>query len=378
MNKISIIGSTGSIGTKAVDICLEKGIEVVSLAAYSNYKLLSEQARKLSVKNVCIYNERYYNDLKTLLGDTNVNVLTGESGLLEISADESDMLLNSVVGMIGLKPTLEAINCGKNIALANKETLVAGGKLVMDAVKRKKVKMIPVDSEHSAIYQCLLGHNKNELNKIILTASGGPFFAKTKKELENVRVEDALNHPNWSMGSKITIDSATLMNKGFEVIEASWLFDIDIDKIDVVVHRESIIHSMIELNDRSIIAELGVPDMRIPIQLALTYPDRCDCTVKPFNFTEYPALTFYKPDRKTFKSLDICINAFKKGGLYPAAVNAANEEAVAQFLGNNCRFNDITDLIESATSRLDLDIEYNLDNIYAITEEARRIVRESL
>ena len=376
MQTVTIIGSTGSLGRKAVDICLEKGIEVISLAAKSNYELLCNQAIELGVKRVCIYDDKYYQPTKDLLKNTNIEVLSGEDGLIAVSEDESDMLFNVVVGMVGLKPTLAAIKRSKTIALGNKETLVAGGELVMNALKEHKTEIIPVDSEHSAIFQCLRGNNRKELNKIILTASGGPFFGKTIDELKNVRVEDALNHPNWSMGSKITIDSATMMNKGFEVIEAAWLFDVKPDEIEVVVHRESIIHSLVEFSDRSILAELGVPDMRIPIQLALTYPNRDICSVKAFSFTDYPALTFYKPDRKTFRSLDICANAFEKGGLYPAVVNAANEEAVDLFLKGKCKFLQITDLIEEATSKLNMNIEYNLDNIYSISDEARRLVKE--
>ncbi|MBQ5320463.1 MAG: 1-deoxy-D-xylulose-5-phosphate reductoisomerase [Oscillospiraceae bacterium] len=379
MKKVAIIGSTGSIGTQAVSICLEKGIPVTALATGNNISMLAKQAKILSVKKVCIYNTELKADLEALLSGTNIEVLSGEEGLLSVAADgEHDILLNSVVGMVGLKPTLAAIEAGKDIALANKETLVAGGKLVMTAAEEKGVKILPVDSEHSAIFQCLEGRKKEDVNKIILTASGGPFFGKTFEELENVTVENALNHPNWSMGNKITIDSATLMNKGLEVIEAAWLFNMDVSKIDIVVHRESIVHSMIELSDHAVIAELGVPDMRIPIQLALTYPDRENCSVKPLSFSDYPSLTFYKPDRESFPCLDICINAMKKGGLYPALVNGANEEAVASFLSGKCKFTDIPKLITAAAESLNVNIPYTLDNIYYITEEAKRFVRENL
>lgn len=379
MKKVAILGSTGSIGTQAIEICLEKGITVTALAAANNFSLLAEQALTLGVKRVCIYNEKHLEKLKNLLADTDIEVLSGEEGLLLTAAEgEHDILLNSVVGMIGLKPTLKAIEAGKDIALANKETLVAGGKIVMEKAREKGVKILPVDSEHSAIFQCLMGCRKEEVNKIILTASGGPFFGKSKEELENVTISDALSHPNWSMGNKITIDSATLMNKGLEVIEAAWLFDVDVSHIDVVVHRESVIHSMVELKDRAVIAELGVPDMRIPIQLALTYPNRESSSVRPLNFLDYPTLTFYKPDTNTFECLNICINAMKKGGLHPAAVNAANEEAVAAFLNGKCRFTDIPNLIRDAENALNLNIPYSLENIYYITDEAKKFVREKL
>jgi 1-deoxy-D-xylulose-5-phosphate reductoisomerase len=379
MKKVAIIGSTGSIGTQAISICKEKGIVITALSAANNVSLLAKQALELSVKRVCIYNENLKEELESLLVGSNIEILSGEKGLLSVAADgDHDILLNSVVGMVGLKPTLAAIEKGKDIALANKETLVAGGKLVIEAALRKNVKILPVDSEHSAIFQCLEGRNPGDVNKIILTASGGPFFGKTAEELENVSVENALNHPNWSMGSKITIDSATLMNKGLEVIEAAWLFGVDVSKISVVVHRESIIHSMIELKDNAIIAELGVPDMRIPIQLALTYPNREVCSVKPLSFSDCSSLSFYRPNREAFPCLDICINAMKKGGLYPALVNGANEEAVALFLNGKCKFTDIPKLILKAEKNIDANIPYTLENIYYITEEAKRFVRENV
>lgn len=379
MKKVAIIGSTGSIGTQAISICKEKGIVITALSAANNVSLLAKQALELSAKKVCIYNESLKEELENLLAGSNIEILSGEEGLLSVAADgDHDILLNSVVGMVGLKPTLAAIETGKDIALANKETLVAGGKLVIEAAFKKNVKILPVDSEHSAVFQCLEGRKPEEVNKIILTASGGPFFGKSAEELENVSVENALNHPNWSMGSKITIDSATLMNKGLEVIEAAWLFGVDVSKIDVVVHRESIIHSMIELKDNAIIAELGVPDMRIPIQLALTYPNREDCSVKPLSFSECSSLTFFKPDREAFPCLDICIDAMKKGGLYPALVNGANEEAVALFLNGKCKFTDIPKLILKAEKNIDANIPYTLENIYYITEEAKKFVRENV
>ena len=296
MKTISILGSTGSIGTQALEVCEEHNIKVKALAAHSNAKLLAKQVVKFGAEYACIFDENKLDELKSCLAGRNVTLLTGMEGLKTIaSLDGVDIMLNSVVGMVGLVPTLTAIEHGTDIALANKETLVAGGKLVINAAKEKGVNIYPVDSEHSAIFQATQGNSMNRVKGIILTASGGPFFGKTIDDLRDVTVEQALNHPNWSMGSKITIDSATLMNKGLEFIEAMWLFDLRPEQIEIVVHRESVIHSAVEFEDNSVIAQLGVPDMKIPIQYALLYPNRVHCDVKHLSLTDYGKLTFSSP-----------------------------------------------------------------------------------
>ncbi|MDE7288323.1 MAG: 1-deoxy-D-xylulose-5-phosphate reductoisomerase [Oscillospiraceae bacterium] len=348
MKTISLIGSTGSIGMQTLDVCRKHNIKVAALAANSSVKLLEEQAREFKPKLVCVYEEKLYSDLRDRLSDTEVMVLCGMDGLCEIAAMEADLFVNSVVGMVGLLPTLTAIEHGRDIALANKETLVAGGHLVMSAAERKGVKLYPVDSEHSAIFQCLQGNKREQLNKIILTASGGPFFGMKKSELKNVTPEQALKHPNWSMGNKITIDSATLMNKGLEFIEARWLFGVSPENIEIVVNRESVIHSAVEYKDFSVIAQMGVPDMKIPIQYALLYPERAECSVKPLSLTDYGTLTFAKPDFETFDCLTGCIEAIKLGGAYPCIVNAVNEEAVGLFLSGNIPFLKIGELVLAA------------------------------
>lgn len=352
MKKITILGSTGSIGTQAIEICDKHGLEIVALAANSNAKMLAEQAKAHNVRTVCIYCEDKREELESLVG-SDVKVLTGMDGLKEIaSMDGVDIMLNSVVGMVGLVPTLTAIEHGTDIALANKETLVAGGKLVINSAKEKGVKIYPVDSEHSAIFQCLQGNKKEQLKGIILTASGGPFYKKTKKDLENVGVEQALAHPNWSMGRKITIDSATLMNKGLEFIEAIWLFDLKPEQIEIVVQRESVIHSAVEYMDNSVIAQMGVPDMKIPIQYALLYPDRVDCPTKHLSLTDYGTLSFGKPDYETFDCLTACIKAISIGGTKPAIVNGANEAAVAAFLDGKIKFLRIGELVTQALENI--------------------------
>ena len=293
------------------------------------------------------------------------------------ASPENDLVLNSVVGMIGLRPTLAAIEAGVDVALANKETLVAAGQLVMEAARRKKIRILPVDSEHSAIFQCLQGNpNPGALHKIILTASGGPFFGKTQAQLEQVTVQEALRHPNWVMGAKLTIDSSTLMNKGLEVIEASWLFQQPVDRIEVVVHRESVIHSMVEYVDGSCIAQLGVPDMQIPIQYAMTYPNRVESDVKRLSLVDYGKLTFYPPDLDTFRCLRVCIDAARMGGLYPCAANAANEEAVDLFRQGKIRFLQIGELVEQAAFANRLPLDYALEDVFAAEEQARHYVRE--
>ena len=378
MKRITILGSTGSIGTQAIEICDKHGIEIAALAANSNVELLAEQAREHNVKTVCIYCEQKRGELEALV-DSDVKVLTGMEGLKQIaSMDGVDIMLNSVVGMVGLVPTLTAIEHGTDIALANKETLVAGGKLVINSAKQKGVNIYPVDSEHSAIFQCLQGNKKEQLKGIILTASGGPFFKKTKKELENVGVEQALAHPNWSMGRKITIDSATLMNKGLEFIEAIWLFDLKPEQIEIVVQRQSVVHSAVEFMDNSVIAQMGVPDMKIPIQYALLYPDRFDCPTKHLSLTDYGTLSFDKPDYDTFDCLTACIKAITIGGTKPAIVNGANEEAVAAFLDGKIKFLKIGELVTMALENIKETEITCVQDVLDADRKARDYVREQI
>ena len=349
MKTISLIGSTGSIGTQTLEVCRKHNIKVNALAAFGNTALIESQAREFSVKRVCVYDESKYADLRERLSDTGTEVLCGMDGLCKIAGSgDHDLFVNSVVGMVGLLPTLTAIEAGTDIALANKETLVAGGHLVMKAAAEKGVKIFPIDSEHSAIFQCLQGNKREQVRKIILTASGGPFFGKKKSELGSVTPEQALNHPNWSMGNKITIDSATLMNKGLEFIEAKWLFGISPENIEIVVNRESVLHSAVEFADHSVIGQMGVPDMKIPIQYAILYPERFECDVKPLSFTDYGTLTFAKPDLETFDCLSGCIEAIKRGGAFPCIVNAVNEEAVRLFLDGKIPFLKIGELVQEA------------------------------
>lgn len=374
---ISVLGSTGSIGTQALEIAKMHNIRVIALAAKSNATLLIEQAKEFDCKYVCIYDEDKLELVKEAFRNTDVLVLSGMDGLCKLATlDEVDIVLNSVVGMVGLKPTLSAIEAGKDIALANKETLVAGGELVIKAAKEKGVTIYPVDSEHSAIFQCLRGNDRKQLSKIILTASGGPFYKKTKAELENVSIADALNHPNWSMGKKITIDSATLMNKGLEFIEAIWLFDLKPEQIEILVQRESVIHSAVEYNDHSVIAQLGVPDMKIPIQYALLYPERVECPTKPLSLADYGTLTFGKPDLETFDCLSACIKAISMGGSMPAMVNGANEEAVAQFLSGNISFLQIGELVMSVTDELPNESINSLEDVLRVDAMAREFVKK--
>ena len=379
-NSLSVLGSTGSIGTQALEVCENLEIKVDALAAGSNIELLEQQARRFKPTVVAVYDERRALELKAALKDTNIKVYSGIGGLCEVAqSKDCDTVLNSVVGMVGLLPTLAAVRARKNIALANKETLVTGGSLVMKAVRENGVKLYPVDSEHSAIFQCLQGvSDKKDVNKLILTASGGPFFGKTKGELENVSVSQALNHPNWSMGKKITIDSATMMNKGLEIIEASWLFDMPQEKIEVVVHRESIIHSKVELKDKAVIAQLGVPDMKIPIQYALTYPQRCVGLSSELNLTEIGTLSFFKPDEDTFECMKLCRDAITLGGLCPAAANGANEEAVRLFLEGKIPFLKIPELVSKAMHAQSKISSPNVEDILAADEAARELVKASI
>lgn len=379
MKTITILGSTGSIGTQALEVAEKHNIKILALAAHSNVKLLAEQAKKYDVKYVCVFNSDKSDELKTLLADTDAAVLTGMYGLNYIAALAGvDIMLNSVVGMVGLEPTLTAIEHGTDIALANKETLVVGGTLVTEAARRNNVMIYPVDSEHSAIFQCMQGNKKSQVRKIILTASGGPFFGKTKKDIASASIDDALNHPNWNMGRKITIDSATLMNKGLEFIEAMWLFDLKPEQIEIVVHRESVVHSAVEYNDCSVIAQMGVPDMKIPIQYALLYPDRMECPTKSLSLTDYGKLTFSKPDYDTFDCLTACIKAITLGGTMPAVVNGANEEAVAAFLDGKIEFLQIGELVTAALNHFERKDITCLDDVLDADKAARKFVKEKI
>ena len=375
MKTISLIGSTGSIGTQTLEVCKKHNIRVKALAAKRNVTLLAEQAHKFNVEYVCVFDEEKYDELKRFMSDTDAEVLCGMDGLCKAAQlDGIDLFVNSVVGMVGLLPTLKAIEAGIDVALANKETLVAGGELVMRSAAEKKVKIYPIDSEHSAIFQCLQGNDPKQLHKFIRTASGGPFFGKTKDELKNVTVEQALNHPNWSMGSKITIDSATLMNKGLEFIEAKWLFDVKPENIEIVVNRESVLHSAVEFDDYSVIGQLGTPDMKIPIQYAILYPQRVECDVKPLSLTDYGTLSFYKPDYDTFECLASCIKAIKKGGAYPCIANSVNEEAVALFLNRKIPFLKIGELVSEAVEKFEPMSVNSYEDIVKADKAAREFV----
>ena len=377
---LSILGSTGSIGTQSLDVAEKLGMKIACLTAHSNDRLLEEQARKYKPHTVALVDEDAARRLKTALKDTSIRVLSGMEGVCVCAADnDSDTVLTSVVGMAGLRPTLCAIEAKKKIALANKETLVAGGALVTQKAKEHGVEILPVDSEHSAIFQSLQGmHRKEELKSIFLTASGGPFFGKTREELQNVTLAEALKHPNWSMGAKITVDSATMMNKGLELIEAVWLFGVRPSQIEVVVHRESVVHSAVEFVDNSVIAQLGVPDMRIPIQYALTYPARYPSPVKKLSLPDYGKLTFSKPDEDTFRCIALCRSAIERGGLYPCIANGANEEANALFRSGKIGFLAIADLVAGALDAVPSKETYTLDDVFDADKAARAYVREHI
>ena len=378
INTISILGSTGSIGTQTLDVVDMLGLKVSALTAASNVELLEKQIRKYKPGLAVMFNEDKAKELRLRVKDTGTKVLGGMDGLCEAaSLPDAELVLNSVVGMVGLKPTMAAIEAKKDIALANKETLVAGGDLVTDAVKRNGVKLLPVDSEHSAIFQCLQGKPDNKaLKKLILTASGGPFFGKAYDELKDVTVEQALNHPNWSMGAKITIDSASMMNKGLEIIEAARLFDVSGDDIDVVVHRESIIHSLIEYTDNSVIAQLGVPDMRIPIQYAITYPSRFESPVTELDLAKIGTLTFFEPDYETFKCLNACKTALKMGGAATAVANGANEEANMLFRNGRIKFLEIGELVSGAVKDVENFTPRSVEDVIEADRLARQYVKD--
>ena len=349
MKKIAILGSTGSIGTQTLEVVRENGdLDVLGLAAGNNIKLLEEQIREFHPKLAAVWSEERAKKLRENVKDLNVKVVSGMEGLIEVATiAESEILVTAIVGMIGIRPTIEAIKAGKDIALANKETLVTAGHIIMPLAKEHNVAILPVDSEHSAIFQSLQGNPRGALHKIILTASGGPFRGRKREDLANIQVEDALKHPNWEMGRKITIDSSTLVNKGLEVIEAKWLFDVEIDQIEVVVHPQSIIHSMVEYVDGAIIAELGTPDMKLPIQYALYYPERRFLPGDRVDFATLSQLTFEKPDLDTFYGLRLAMEAGKAGGSLPTVFNAANELAVSKFLNRKIKYLEIPEIIET-------------------------------
>lgn len=380
--KLSILGSTGSIGTQALEVVRDlKGIfdiDVIAVSGNSNIDLLESQIREFNPKYAAVSDEQAAKRLEIAVADTGCKVLSGRDGLCYIAAQtDADMVLSSIVGFAGLVPTMNAIAAGKDIALANKETLVTAGSLFMDAIKKSGVRLLPVDSEHCAIFQSLKSGRHSEVRKILLTASGGPFFGKERKELKNVRKEQALKHPNWSMGAKITIDSATLMNKGLEVLEAHWLFNVDIDNIKVVVQRESIIHSMVEFNDKSVIAQMSVPSMKHPIQYAFTYPNRLSSPDKEVDFAKLAKLTFAEPDEKTFRCLALAKMAGREGGIMPTVMNAANEAAVSKFLNDEIGFLDIADIVERAMSDFDNIKNPSLDDIIAADAEVRQRLGKS-
>ena len=380
MKGIALLGSTGSIGTQSLDVCRMHGYRVVCLTANRRVDLMEAQIREFRPDLVSMMDPIAADDLRTRVADTGTKVLSGMDGLIECATySGADTVLNAVVGMVGLQPTLAAIQAKKTLALANKETLVAGGHLVTNTAKAYGVDILPVDSEHSAIFQCLQGSpEKGAVKKLILTASGGPFFGKTLAELENVTAADALKHPNWDMGAKITIDSATMMNKGLEFIEAKWLFDMPIDAIDIVVHRESVVHSAIAYQDNPVIAQLGVPDMRIPIQYALTYPQRLPSPVQELSLVDYGKLTFYAPDYDTFRCINVCKDAIAAGGLRPAAANGANEESVRLFLNGKIKFTDIAVLNRAAMEACPQVADYTLDDVLQADRAARDYVIEAV
>lgn len=382
MKRINLLGAGGSIGTQTAEVCRMHGIGIHSAALKSNYKKLAELAREFGIKRLCIYDDLFYKPLKDEMFGSGTEILTGMEGLCALAADDNaDITVNSVVGMVGLLPTISALENGMDVALANKETLVAGGDIVMELARRNGRQILPIDSEHSAIFQCLMGVRgdvKKQLKGIILTASGGPFYGKTRDELENVTSEQALCHPNWSMGRKITIDSATLMNKGLELMEACHLFDVVPDQVEIIVHRQSVIHSAVVLSDNAVIAQLGVPDMKIPIQLALTYPERMPSLSAGLSLTDYGSLTFEKPDLETFECLSAAVRAAKAGGTAGSIVNGANERAVELFLDGKIGFNDIGRGVRGALDNIPVTAADTVDKVLEADGAARKYIDESL
>ena len=373
MKKIAILGSTGSIGTQTLEIVRDNrsDLEVVALAAGSNVELMEKQVREFRPKLVSLQSEEACRDLADRLKDMQVTIVPGMEGLIRIAEmEESDVLVTAIVGMIGIRPTIAAIKKGKDIALANKEPLVTAGHIIMPLAAQMGVSILPVDSEHSAIFQSMQGEKKEQVSKLLITASGGPFRGRTREQLADIRVEDALKHPNWSMGHKITIDSATLVNKGLEVMEAKWLFDVELDQIQVVVHPQSIIHSMVEYVDGGIIAQLGTPDMKLPIQYALFYPDRRPMKGKRVDFYELGSITFERPDMETFTGLKLALRAARTGGSLPTVFNAANEKAVSLFLNRKIKFLEIPELIEMCMDEHKVVDNPNVEEILAAEAES--------
>lgn len=377
--RISILGSTGSIGTQTVDVLDSIHADVVALTTNRNIKLLEQQARALHPELAVAFDEASAKELKIALADTDIRVMSGMDGLIEAAAlPSADIVTTAVVGMVGLLPTMAAIEAGHDIALANKETLVCAGHIVTEAARNKGVKILPVDSEHSAIFQCVQAAQGNRLDKIILTASGGPFFGKTAAEMEHVTVEQALKHPNWSMGAKITIDSATMFNKGLELIEAMWLYDMDPDDIEIVIHRESIVHSLIEFEDGAVLAQLDLPDMRLPIQYALTYPARVPCKMERLSLAKVGHMSFYAPDEEAFPALRIAREVARRKGSAGAVMNGANEAAVGLFLDRRIGFTDIPHLVERALRALPQQSADTIDDVLALDRAARESVYSSM
>lgn len=380
MKKISILGSTGSIGTQTLEIVRDNNdLQVEALVAKSNIELLEEQVREFKPKLVCVYDDEKAKVLKDNIKDLNIEVVSGMDGMIECATIESaEIVVTAVVGMIGILPTIEAIKSGKDIALANKETLVTAGHIIIPLAKENNVKIYPVDSEHSAIFQSINGEDKKEIKKIILTASGGPFRGKKIEDLQDIRPEDALKHPNWSMGRKITIDSATMVNKGLEVIEAKWLFDVDFDKIQVVVHPQSIIHSMVEYVDGAVMAQLGMPDMKLPIQYALYYPNRRVMNNNKLDFYKLGSISFEEPDMETFRGLKLAYEVGRTGGSLPTVYNAANEKAVELFLNNKIKFLDIYKIIEKCVDKHSVINNPSIEEILEVERKTYDYIKELL
>ena len=378
MKNIVILGSTGSIGTQTLDIVrINKDLKVSAIAAGSNIKALQEQIEEFSPKLVCVYNEEKAEELRELVKGKDITVVSGMEGLIACATvPEAEIVVTAIVGMIGIKPTVEAIKAGKDIALANKETLVTAGHIIMPLAKECGVKILPVDSEHSAIFQCLNGEQEKEVSKVILTASGGPFRGKKLEDLTNIQVEDALKHPNWEMGRKITIDSSTMVNKGLEVMEAKWLFDVEFDQIQVVVQPQSVIHSMVEFEDGGVMAQLGTPDMRLPIQYALYYPHRRVLPGKRLDFYELGSITFEKPDMETFRGLALAYEAGRIGGSMPTVYNAANEKAVALFLDRKIKYLEIVEIIEFAMKNHKVIENPTVDEILQVENLTYDVIKE--
>ena len=380
MKKIAILGSTGSIGTQTLDIVREQGdIQVVAMAAGSNISLLEAQMREFKPSLVSVWDEKKASELRTNTKDLGIKIVSGMEGLLEVSViPESEILVTAIVGMLGIRPTIAAIKAGKKIALANKETLVTAGHIIIPLAKEYKVPILPVDSEHSAIFQSLQVAGDNKISRILLTASGGPFRGRKADELKNIQVEDALKHPNWSMGRKITIDSSTLVNKGLEVMEAKWLFDVTLDQIQVVVHPQSVIHSAVEYQDGAVIAQLGTPDMRLPIQYALYYPERRNLSGRRLDLFEIADLTFEKPDTDTFRGLALAYQAMEKGGNIPTVYNAANEKAVSLFLDRKISYPEITELIEACMENAEFIDHPDVDEILGTEAAAYEFIEKKM